>query len=94
MHVYKENEMWVAEEDDGELRAVYSIAELEEHVAWLRTQITEDTEFTLEARYTLKRPATEAEIAQRQARDAAVEAQRKASRKADYDALKREFEQA
>lgn len=93
MHVYKEGDVWVAEEDDGELRAIHSIEELEKSVEWLRAQVTPETEFTLEARYTLKRPATEAEIQARLARDAAVEERRRASRRADYLALKREFEQ-
>ncbi len=59
---------------------------------YLKTQMTPDAELTFDARYTLKRPATETEINDELIRQAAREAQRRASRKADYEALKREFE--
>lgn len=92
MHFYKDGNVWMAEEDDGELRSCSSIEEIERLIAYLKTQMTPDAELTFDARYTLKRPATETEINDEQIRQAAREAQRRASRKADYEALKREFE--
>jgi len=92
MHIYKDGDVWMAEEDDGELRNCTSIEEIERQIAYLKTQMTPDTELTFDAHYTLKRPATETEIHNERMRQAAEKAQHRASRLVEYEALKREFE--